>query len=165
MKQLYLLRHGIAQPHGTPGVAENDRRLTPKGRKRMREVAAALRRLDLKLDRIITSPLPRARETAEIVAEVLEIESRLETCEALSADRDAASLQVWLPSRAEERLMLVGHNPSLSDLIGVLLIGGRKHLPCELRKGGLAALSANGRQTIELDWVATPRLLRRLSGE
>lgn len=165
MKQLYLLRHGIAQPHGTPGVAEDDRRLTPKGRKRMREVAEALLRLDLKLDRLVASPLPRARETAEIVAEVLAIEPLLEISEALSADRDAASIQAWLPSRDEDRLMLVGHNPSLSDLIGVLLIGGRKHLPCELRKGGLAALSANGRPTMELDWVATPRLLRRLSGE
>ena len=89
----------------------------------MRKVARGLRRLGLKLDRIVTSPLPRALRTAEIVADVLEMTDLLETADALRAERDAASIRDWLAARTESRLMLVGHNPSLTDLVGLLITG------------------------------------------
>ena len=76
MNELYILRHGIAVEPGTPGIPDDERPLTPKGEKRMRQIARGLRKLDLKLDRIVTSPLPRARATAEIVADVLDARDR-----------------------------------------------------------------------------------------
>ena len=86
----------------------------------MRQIARGLRPLDLKLDRIVTSPLPRARETAEIVADVLGADDRLETSNVLADRLDAAAIRDWLRDRPEERLMIVGHNPTLSELVSLL---------------------------------------------
>ena len=163
MTELYLLRHGIALPHGTPGMPDDERPLTPEGEKHVKQVARGLRRLDLGLERILTSPLPRAKRTAEIVADVLDLAEILETADALRADRDARSIREWVLTRRESTLMLVGHNPSLSDLIGLMITGGSSPLPVELRKGGIAALSATANGRMQLDWLARPRLIRRLA--
>jgi len=164
MMRLYVLRHGIAEPHGTPDVPDDERRLTPKGERRMRQVGRALRDLNVKVDRIVSSPLPRALRTAEIVAEALDATELLETSDTLRAGRGAASIRDWLAARAEERLMIVGHNPDLSDLIGLLAVGEAGHLVTELHKGGIAALRSQGSGPMALDWVARPRLFRRLIG-
>ncbi|CAN5911359.1 phosphohistidine phosphatase SixA [soil metagenome] len=165
MQELYLLRHGIAVPHGTPGYADDDRPLTEKGEKQLRKVAKGLLRLDLELDRIVTSPLPRARRTAEIVAEILDLTDRLEDSDALRANRDAPAIRDWISARSEARLMIVGHNQALSDLVALLAIGSTNFVPfCDLEKGGLAAFRDDGSGRLQLDWLATPRLIRRLSG-
>lgn len=169
MKELIIVRHGIAVDPGTPGIPDDERPLTSKGRRRMREVARGLRPLDLRLDRIVTSPLPRAFATAEIVAEVLNADDVLETADVLRAGSDAQAIRDWLLERTEDRLMIVGHNPSLSDLVSLLVLGGgagpQQHI-CELKKGGLAALRASeaAPDRFDLLWVATPRLFRRLAG-
>ena len=163
MTRLYLLRHGIAVPHGTPDIPDDERPLTLEGEKGVRRVARALRRLGFKLDRIMTSPLPRAFRTAEIVADVLEMTDALETTDALRASRDATSIRDWVTARTESRLMLVGHNPSLTDLVGLLITGNQGPALCELRKGGVAALSTNPDGGMRLDWLARPRLFRRLA--
>ena len=167
MKELYILRHGIAVEPGTPGIPDDERPLTPKGEKRMREIARGLRRLDLTLDRIVTSPLPRARSTAEIVADALDADDLLETADILRAGSDAAAIQGWLRGRTEDRLMIVGHNPALSDLITLLVLGSSQSGPqvCDLKKGGIAALESHPvtPDRYELVWVATPRLIRRLA--
>ncbi len=162
MTELYLLRHGIAVPRGTPEFVDDERPLTPKGQKRIRQIGRGFRRLDLRLDRIVSSPLPRALKTAEIVADVLGMTDLLETADALRAERDALSIRDWLQGRSEPRLMLVGHNPSLTDLIGLLITGEPSSVPCELRKGGVAALSNPVDRGLRLDWLARPRLLRLL---
>ncbi len=162
MTEVYLLRHGIAVPHGTPDFADDERPLTPKGEKRMKQIGRGLRRLDLRPNRIIASPLPRALKTAEIVAEELGMSDRLEIADALRAERDAASIRDWLQNRPEPRLMLVGHNPSLTDLIGLLITGEHHPVVCDLRKGGIAALGNPDDRGLRLDWLATPRFLRLL---
>lgn len=162
MVQLYLLRHGIALPHGTPDIPDDERPLTPRGERRMRQVGRGLRRFKIKLDRIISSPLPRALRTAEIVADVLGATELLETSDALRAERTANSIRDWVRGRTEERLMLVGHNPAISDLAGLFVTGHSDHKVCELRKGGIAALTSVPDGGMILDWIATPGLLRRL---
>jgi phosphohistidine phosphatase len=164
--ELYLLRHGIAVDPGSSGMPDDARPLTEKGIKRMRQIAAGLLALDLELDRIVTSPLPRAKETAEIVALALGARERLETANVLQTGSDAATVERWLRDRSEERMMLVGHNPTLSELVSLLVVGARMSPICELKKGGIAALVKRGGPTglFELSWVATPRLLRRLGG-
>ena len=131
MHELYILRHGIAIPHGTPGVPEDERPLTPKGEKRIKEVGRGLAAFGLELDRIITSPLPRARRTAQIVAQELGLTDRLVTSPVLSADSDAQTIRDWLRERHTDRLMIVGHNPSLSDLVGLLILGEGGKFPFE----------------------------------
>lgn len=95
MERLYLLRHGIAVPHGTPGIEDDDRPLTPKGEKRVRQVAYGLKHLGLDVQKIVSSPLPRAYRTAEIVARVLESPDLLETADELRAGASADSIASW----------------------------------------------------------------------
>ena len=130
MNELYLVRHGIAVERGTPDVPDDERPLTPTGAKRMRQIARGLRRLGIQPDRIVTSPLPRALETAEIVAEALGMAVRLETGDELGADRDAPAIRDWVLTRTEDRLMIVGHNPGLSQLLGLLVTGLADPLLC-----------------------------------
>jgi phosphohistidine phosphatase len=165
--ELYLLRHGIAVDPGFSGMPDDARPLTDKGKKRMRQIASGLRVLELELDRIVTSPLPRARETAELVALALGAKDRLETSNVLQTGSDAATIERWLRDRPEGRLMLVGHNPTLSELVSLLVVGARKSPICELKKGGIAALQrvAGPVGLFELSWMAPPRLLRRIGGD
>lgn len=160
MKQLYLLRHGLAVPYGTPDIADDDRPLTPKGERRVRSVARALKRLKVKPDRIVTSPLPRAQRTAAIVAEALNQSDLLEQADELRAHRDAASIREWLRTRPEERLMIVGHNPSLSQLVGRLVVGPDHPSIGDLHKAGIAALVTDDGEAYRIDWVARPKLFR-----
>ncbi len=166
VQELHLLRHGPAVPHGTEGIADDERPLTPKGRRRVRALADGLDRLHLELDRIVTSPLPRAAETAEIVARRLHQRELLEPADALVAGTHAEAVRDWLAARPESRLMIVGHDPWISDLVGLLLCGQPMPGLVQLRTGGLARLSLREGTTdrYRLDWLARPRLLR-LAGQ
>jgi phosphohistidine phosphatase len=164
MTDLYIMRHGIAVEPGTPGIPDDERPLTPKGEKRMRQIARGLRALDLKLDRIVTSPLPRARATAEIIADAFDARNLLETSNVLQAGTSAATVQRWLRERTENRLLIVGHNPTLSDLVAMLVLGATHPQICDLKKGGIAALTktAAAKDLYDINWLATPRLVRGL---
>ena len=85
MNELYVVRHGIAVERGTPEHRRRRAAAHPEGRERMRQIGLGLRRLGLQPDRILTSPLPRAFETAEIVADALGIADRLEDLRVASA--------------------------------------------------------------------------------
>lgn len=160
MKRLYLLRHGIAVPHGAPDIADDERPLTAKGEKRARQAARGLRRLGIQLERIVTSPLPRAFKTARITAEVLGLNESLEASEELRAEHSAESIRDWLKTRADECLMIVGHNPAFEELTALLATDGSARRLGELRKGGVAAFISKEDDGYELDWIATPRILR-----
>jgi phosphohistidine phosphatase len=161
-RRLYLLRHGVAVPHGTEGYEDDDRPLTEKGERRVRQVARGLRRIGIKLDKILTSPLPRASRTAEIVADVLGVAFLLEEADALKPEATAESIRDWFATRPEPRVMLVGHNPNLSEFLTLTLIGRPRQTLCDLRKAGLAALRDDPNGRFQVDWIARPRLIRRL---
>lgn len=149
-RELLLLRHGIAEERGAP-TPEPLRALTPAGRRRTRAVAERLAALQLKADRLISSPLVRARQTAEIavaagLAPVLEIH------EALAPEGDAWPL---LASAGGERLMLVGHEPDLGDLACRLL--GARTGAITLKKAGLAVITLQPVPSLRL--LLAPKLL------
>ena len=120
--------------------------------------------LELKLDRIVTSPLPRARTTAEIIADALGARDALETSNVLQAGSSAATVHRWLRARTEERLMIVGHNPTLSDLVSLLVLGSIQPQICDLKKGAVAALTRTvpAKDLYDLNWLAPPRFFRGL---
>ncbi|MDG3004708.1 phosphohistidine phosphatase SixA [Paludisphaera mucosa] len=167
MWELYIVRHGIAVDRGTPGIPDDERPLTPRGEKRMREVAAGLAALELPVDRIASSPLPRARRTAEILAHGLRMAADVEIAAVLRAESTARDVAEWLGLQPEAPLMIVGHNPTLDELLSLLLLDDPRALRFEFKKGGVACLrrpSSDGERHV-LEWLAPPKLLRRLGDD
>jgi phosphohistidine phosphatase len=164
--ELYLLRHGLAVERGTRGYEDDAARpLTPKGRRQIRKTAEAVRRLAPKLDLILSSPLLRAKQTAETLARELNWKERLKFTKALAPAGSAAHLlrQLGREKPAPARVLLVGHEPDMSQLISLLTTGDRK-LQLDLKKGGMAKLEAEtlrGGKCATLAWLLTPKQLKR----
>lgn len=163
---LYLMRHGIAVQGNTPEVSsDRERPLTPKGAKRMRKAAEGLRNLKLTFDRILTSPLLRAQQTAQVVAEVLDIENRVEQVPELAPEGSVQNLLSSLAAYKEKkRILLVGHEPLLGETVAFLLSKG-KAAEVRFKKGGLCCMEVDDlppRKAI-LHWMLTPRQLRLLA--
>jgi phosphohistidine phosphatase len=166
---LYLLRHAIAaQRDDTHYPDDSQRPLTSKGRRKMRRIAAGLRVQKIKLDLLLSSPYLRARQTAEIVADVFRARRHLHFTETLAPEGDPRALIRLLKKehRDAQNIMLVGHEPYLSLFVGTLLTGSTP-LPLLLKKGGLCGLSANSLRygaCATLHCLLTPRQLVRLAG-
>lgn len=133
-----FFRHGPAVARGTEGVAEADRPLTPEGRKKTVQAAKGLRALDLGFDRIFTSPLPRAFETAEILAGVLQLRAP-EVLDGLGPGGSARRILAGLRDLEGEAPLLVGHEPLLSSAV-LLAVSGATAGSIELKKAGLAVV-------------------------
>ncbi|MBV8881622.1 MAG: histidine phosphatase family protein [Planctomycetaceae bacterium] len=133
-----FFRHGPAVVRGTEGVAEADRPLTPEGRKKTLQAAKGLRELDLGFDAIYTSPLPRALQTAEIVAGALRLPPAT-VLDGLSPGGSPRRLLAGLRDLEAETPLLVGHEPLLSSTV-LLAMGGAGSGSLELKKAGLALL-------------------------
>ena len=137
---LWLLRHGDAEPHGAR--SDFERRLTARGERQSRAAGGAFVRLDVRFDRVFSSPRIRALETARLACAPLGIEPIVH--EPLSGgfdERDCAELLAGTAPRAS--VLLVGHEPDLSGLVAAIT-GAR----VEMKKGGLAAI--RDRQLVEL---------------
>jgi phosphohistidine phosphatase len=165
--KIYLIRHSNAVDPGTPGYEDDSTRpLTEKGRDKMDRIASALQVLGLKPDLIVSSPYVRARETAEIVAKVLKYKKDLAFCEELVPMGDADEVIGEINEKYNvDELVLVGHEPSMSTLIGTLT-AGTPDLALTMKKGGVCCLSADDLRTSRtaiLEWLLTPKLLSGLS--
>jgi len=166
---LYLMRHGIALAADDPAVIDdNQRPLTAKGVKRMRRAARGLRRLGIDFDAILTSPLLRARQTADIVAATLGMETRLEEISGLAPESSVEHLLFGL-TRYQDRdhLLLVGHQPLLGQTLAGLIDPGRgSKLAFDLGKGSLCRVEIDGLPAAKpgtLHWLLTAKQLRLLA--
>ena len=163
MMELYVLRHGQANdPAGLYIGKDWQRPLTPKGMKKMKKECRGMRSLQLEFDLILTSPLVRARQTAEVVAKAFDAQDKLEDCEYLASGGDHDLLVKQLQSSPEGyRILLVGHEPDLSMFIAAIALGN-DDATVNLRKGGLCKVVIdNPSQTFKgtLEWLLTPRQL------
>ena len=160
--KLIIIRHAIAVPRGTPDVPDDERPLTPKGKRRFREVARGLARICPRPDLLLTSPLPRAAATAEIAAQAW---GRISpTDEPVLAHGSPDDILALLSQHgSDQRIAVVGHEPSLSGLLARLL-GSMVADPFTLRKGGVAHVDVPGplAEGGRLDWFLRPRTLRAL---
>jgi phosphohistidine phosphatase len=158
-RQLWLLRHAEAEPHGTRTDAQ--RRLTARGEGQARAAGIALARLDASFEAVLFSPKERARQTAELAAEQWAEQQRalLRSHARLASGFDAPqALDALWGLGADARLLLVGHEPDLSQLVGDLT-GGR----IDLKKGGLAVVRLEGVAS-ELAALMRPRELALIAG-
>jgi len=161
---LFLLRHGEAGNRMTVVEKDSERPLTLEGRIEMQKIAKSLKAVGLQTDRICTSPLRRARETAEIAAKVLKI-PRLEEWDELKPDGSKAELYRKLAKLEQDsRPILVGHEPYLSSMIGEII--GTTGARLVLKKGGLGKVritSFTPRISGELRWLLTPKMITKMS--
>lgn len=160
---LYVLRHGIAED-APAGGDDGARKLTDRGRDKVRRAAAGLRAAGLKFDAILTSPLARATETAEIVAAAYANTPTPQVMPALATGVAPAEVAAALkPFARHGHVMIVGHEPQLSTLVSLLLTGSPGGLSLDLKKCGCVAIEIPARtEKGTMRWMLTPRQLRRL---
>ncbi|HEX4263597.1 MAG TPA: phosphohistidine phosphatase SixA [Verrucomicrobiae bacterium] len=161
--KLYILRHGDAAEHGDPRYKENERPLTPKGIQRTKQLAHVLREMEITFDAILSSPLTRARETAEIIGRGLKEPDNLRFSEHLTPSGNMEELvhQVNTIRPAPKSVILVGHEPYLSGFISLLCTGG-PGLPIVVKKGALCRLDIqvlSCGKCAKLDWLLQPRVI------
>ena len=156
MMEIYVVRHGIAVP-SEAGIPDRFRPLTSKGRRRFRRTARRFARLGSELDLILTSPLVRAVQTAEILVAAVK-DAEVAVLEELDPKSGIEPLLEAVARRAEFRsVALVGHEPQLSGLVALLTaIPGNE---IEMRKGAIVRLDvaeALGPGSAELRWTLNP---------
>jgi phosphohistidine phosphatase len=156
---LYIIRHAEAQPLGSDGVMQDeDRPLTAAGKAQCGPLAAALERHGVRLDRIVTSPFLRARQTAEVLLEDLKApKPELHICDHLAPDGKRKKLTRFLNGLDSQSLAIVGHMPDLG-LYTAWLIGSSK-AQLDLAKAGVACIHFKDepdKGAGALTWMVTP---------
>lgn len=160
--KLYLVRHAIAEEAGTPGYEDDSLRpLTEKGREKMKKIAQALCEVGVEPDLIVSSPFVRARQTADILARELKYKKEPAYSDSLVPTGEPNDMIGEINEKyAVDELMLVGHEPNLSSLAGVLL-AGNPGLSINLKKGGVCCLSVDDLRydrKATLEWLLTPKI-------
>jgi phosphohistidine phosphatase len=151
--EVYFFRHGEAEP-AAPGGSDQSRHLTDRGKRDVHTVGVRLQAAGVKPEAILTSPLVRARQTGEILQQVFGVKA--EHDERLRCGATLGSVQTLLSECSKERVMLVGHEPDLSTIVGQLT-GGRVKL-------STSAVARVDVDTFEpghgiLMWLLSPKLL------
>jgi phosphohistidine phosphatase len=165
---LYIIRHAIAVDEAASDYeSDSERPLTDKGRKKMRQIAKALRYLGVQFDLILSSPYVRACETAEILADVFKMKSKIVFSDNLIPLGNPELLIGEINEKhTVDSLAIVGHEPHLSSLIGLLITEGSR-IEMTLKKGGVCYLTADNlhyqdhRATLE--WLLTPGIMMEIS--
>ena len=161
--ELYLIRHGVAAERGPDYPDDSKRPLTNKGIGALRREAKALNTLGITFDLIITSPLVRTRQTADVFAEMLTGKPAVMPNDALApAGTPAAVIQEILKHPKKARIALVGHEPNIGELTA-RLIGARS--PIEFKKGGICRIDFEvlpPKSLGQLRWFLPPRFLRKI---
>ncbi len=165
--ELTLMRHGSAVMRGSEGFSDDAKRpLTPQGKKKMKEIAGGLAAMGFQADWVISSPLVRAVETAEIVAESLRAGVPMDFCDALRPGGSAEELISFLAKQGNRRrVLVVGHEPDLSSMVA-RLIGAGRHANLAFKKGGCCLIAFREfppKSPGQLVWWLTPRALRRMA--
>ena len=167
--ELYILRHAIAVERSGWEDSDDSRPLSAYGIAKMRQNATGLTRILPRIDTILTSPYLRARQTAEIVCKIygFKIADKVVETEHLTPDRPLDDIFIDLNEYWSSRVMVVGHQPHLGDLVSYLTSNGEvRNVP--LKKGGIACVEIereDPKGTGLLHWLLTPKQLRQLAGQ
>tara|TARA_R110000772_G_scaffold118068_8_gene223686 strand:+ start:2484 stop:2957 length:474 start_codon:yes stop_codon:yes gene_type:complete len=121
---VYLLRHGVAE---LKTRTDAERQLSPLGKKNIVNIAAQFRASKYSIDRCIASPYLRARQTAELFLNAIELGIKLESNSMLLSQNKAVDVLRFLETAKEKNILLVGHNPLLSELFGLLTQGSTNY--------------------------------------
>ena len=162
--ELYFVRHGLAEERGDAWPDDTKRPLSGEGMSKMRKGARGLARFGVSIEVVLSSPLVRARQTAEIVAAEIEPRPSLVNIDSLAPDGSYAGVMADLEKHARKaRIALVGHEPMLGELAARLI--GSRH-PIEFKKGSVCRIDVEDLPPAgpgDLRWMLTPKMLRALN--
>lgn len=162
--ELYFVRHGLAEERGDAWPDDTKRPLSAEGMSRMRKAARGLARFGVSIEVVLTSPLVRARQTAEILAGGIEPRPSLVNVDSLAPEGSYAAVMADLEKHARKtRIALVGHEPMIGELAARLI--GSRH-PIEFKKGSVCRVDVEDLPPAgpgDLRWLLTPKMLRRLN--
>lgn len=165
--ELYVIRHAISEPLGKHNEFSDEKRsLTDAGRDRMREAAKGLRTLAIQFDLLLTSPLIRAIQTAEIIASAFDVGAKeIQQTASLAPGASAQALIAEIKSHTGvESVALVGHQPDLGLLVSGII--GSAAPSIQLKKGGVCCVNVTETVPVlrgDLVWLLTPKQLRLLA--
>ena len=167
--ELFVIRHAIEEPLGKKNEFSDEKRvLTAEGRNRMREVVKGLAKLGVEVDLILSSPLARALETAEIVATSVGLSKKdIKQTENLAPGASSDHLFAEIKRHAgAESVALVGHQPDLGSLVSRIIQREGGGLSIQLKKGSICCINVS--ETVptlrgHMIWLLTPRQLRLLA--
>jgi phosphohistidine phosphatase len=161
--ELYVIRHGIAEERGDAWPDDTKRPLTEEGVARLKKEARGLVAIGVTFDVILTSPLVRAKQTADAIASAFNAKPSIVTIESLAPGASHQAILADLEKHARrKRIALVGHEPGLGEF-AARLIGTRR--PIELKKGAVCRIDIEGLPPGgpgALRWLITPKVLRKL---
>lgn len=165
---LLVIRHAIAEDRddfARTSSNDDERPLTPFGKRRMRKNAEGLRRTASHIEVLAASPLVRAQQTARIVADAFQLRD-IETIEAMRPDRHPRELLTWLGKQPPDATVaVVGHDPHIGLLVS-WCIAGNESVGSVFKKGGVALIEFEGKPAAgkgRLHWFVTPAQLRNLA--
>jgi len=158
---VWLLRHAAAEDRA-PSGRDADRQLTAEGRRRARAVGKGLAVLEPGIARIVTSPYVRARQTADAAAEALGLPGSLSESRALEPERNPEEILREITAGGDGDVLLVGHQPHLGALLGLLVGGSELEIP--MRKASVARVTVEGRWSGMLRAYLPARVLEALGG-
>ena len=159
---LYFLRHASAGEHMVNPKKDEKRALDKEGIDQCGYVGRALTALNVQVDTIVSSPLKRATQTASLVGNELGYEGKLQIDSALRPEAALADFRKLLEKYSrQEAIMVVGHNPNLSQFLGAIISDSGCEASLELKKGGVAKVEMR-RTSGTLQWCVTPKVLRTL---
>jgi phosphohistidine phosphatase len=153
--KLYLVQHAKAASK----EMDPQRSLTEEGRRDIQKVAAFIKPLKLLVDCLWNSGKRRAVQTAEILAEVIEIKEAKVARDGLAPNDDVTTLRNELAS-SQQDIVIVGHLPFLSKLASLLLAGSESADTVAFKNGGIVCLNRSETNQWQIDWLITPELIR-----
>jgi phosphohistidine phosphatase len=161
--ELYLIRHGVAEARSDAWPDDTKRPLTEDGMSRLRKSARSLARVGVSFDVILTSPLVRTHQTAEIVAAAFSPKPPVVNLDALAPDGSSAAVIAELENHVKRtRIAIVGHEPGIGEL-AARLVGMRREM--EFKKGAIARVDVEQlppKGPGVLRWFISPKFLRAL---
>ncbi len=159
---LYFLRHASAGEHLANPKKDEKRALDKEGIEQCGYIGRALATLDVQVDAIVSSPLKRCTQTASLVGNELGYEGKLQIEAGLRPEAGLADFRKLLEKYSrQEAIMVVGHNPNLSQFLGSVISDAGCEASVELKKGGVAKVEMR-RTAGMMQWCVTPKVLRSL---
>jgi phosphohistidine phosphatase len=159
---IYFLRHASAGKKYVNAKRDEKRPLDEPGILQARYVGRLLSSMEIQLDQIISSPLKRAMQTASLAANELAFETGIQVDAALRPESEYEQFQELLARYSrQEAIMVVGHNPSLSEFLSKTISSNSGATHVNFKKGAVAKVEMSGR-TGTLEWLITPRIARTL---